>query len=61
MPIEIRELLIRTLWGADDEREANTKPESKAVDITGSEKQKPDDSVDIEASVRKMLEQTQER
>lgn len=60
MPIEIKELLIRTIWGSATAQ--NTSPADDATD----KKKKAADSAgetvqDLNASIKKMMEQTQER
>lgn len=60
MPIEIREMLIRTIWGS--ESLYNNSPESNADNSKKKAAESAGEGIqDMSASIKKMIEQSQER
>jgi hypothetical protein len=60
MPIEIKEMIVRAIWGSDiDNKSGNTSPEEQKAKAEDSEA--ATETKDMQSNIRKLLEQTQER
>lgn len=63
MPIEIKELLVRAIWGQsnDQSQRGITGDKSKNKDSANARARSEDELRELQASLKKMLDQSQER
>jgi hypothetical protein len=61
MPVEIKELLIRTIWGGDTAEDDKPSAEKDADNKEDAKAGASDEMQNIQTSIRKVIEQTQER
>ena len=61
MRIEIKELLVRAIWGSGGKEEASDKGGTKDSKTQSAMAGSEDELQDMQASIKKMIEQSKER